>query len=142
MWDLLSSLQLSQHSSPFPIYSAKSAGQCKITVGIFHQNDIELTGQPGENELSDRRGVCSFPGPCMWSKTESDQNLRALLSCSSHVQLCDSSGCTLPGSSVSVILQVRTLEWVAIFPSRGSSPPRNRTLILCTSCTGRQILYH
>ena len=63
MWDLLSSLRLSQHSSPFPTYSAKPAGQCKITAGIFHQNDIELRGQPGENELNDRRAVCSFPGP-------------------------------------------------------------------------------
>ena len=34
---------------------------------------------------------------------------------------------TSPGSSVPEILQVRTLEWVVIFSSRGSSQPRDRT---------------
>ena len=33
----------------------------------------------------------------------------------------------------------RQLEWVAISSSRGSSWPRDRTLV---SCIGRQILYH
>ena len=32
-----------------------------------------------------------------------------------------------PGPSVHGIRQVRTLEWVAIFPSRGSSQPRDLT---------------
>ena len=32
-----------------------------------------------------------------------------------------------PGSSVHGILQARILEWVAIFPSRGSSQPRDQT---------------
>ena len=35
--------------------------------------------------------------------------------------------CSLPGSSVHGILQVRILEWVAIFYSRGSSQPRDLT---------------
>ena len=34
--------------------------------------------------------------------------------------------CSLPGSSVHVILQARILEWVAISFSRGSSQPRDR----------------
>ena len=38
--------------------------------------------------------------------------------------------CSLPGSSVYGILQARILEWVAMPSSRGSSPPRNRTLII------------
>ena len=46
---------------------------------------------------------------------------------------------SLPGSSVQGISQVRLLERVAIFYSKGSSRPRDRTRI---SCTGRQILYH
>ena len=37
------------------------------------------------------------------------------------------------------IIQARILEWVAIFFSRGSSQPRDRT---CVSCIGRRILYH
>ena len=35
--------------------------------------------------------------------------------------------------------QARTLEWVAISFSRGSSRPRDQT---CVSCTGGRILYH
>ena len=35
--------------------------------------------------------------------------------------LCDPVDCSLPGSSVHGILQARTLEWVAISFSRGSS---------------------
>ena len=46
--------------------------------------------------------------------------------------LCDSTDCSLPGSSVQGILQVRILEWVAV-PSPGGFPnpgikPRSPTL--------------
>ena len=40
------------------------------------------------------------------------------------------------------ILQARTLEWIAIFYSKGSSWPSNRTQVSCIFCVGRQILYH
>ena len=53
--------------------------------------------------------------------------------------LCDSMDCSLPGSSVHVILQARILEWGAISLSRGSSRPRDWTL---GSCIGRWILCH
>ena len=43
------------------------------------------------------------------------------------------------GSNVHGILPTRTLEWVAISFSRGSSQPRNQTHV---SCIGRQILHH
>ena len=46
---------------------------------------------------------------------------------------------SLLGSSVYRILQARMLEWVVISFSRGSSQPRDQTLI---SCVGRWILYH
>ena len=46
--------------------------------------------------------------------------------------------CNPSGSSVQGISQSRTLEWVAIPFSRGSSPARNWTHV---SCIGRQILY-
>ena len=39
----------------------------------------------------------------------------------SCLTLCDPMDCSLPGSSVHGILQVRILEWVAISFSRGSS---------------------
>ena len=42
-------------------------------------------------------------------------------------------------SSVSGISQARTLEWIAISFSKGSSGPRDWS---CSSCIGRQILYH
>ena len=41
-----------------------------------------------------------------------------------------------------VILQVRTLERVAMPSSRGSSRLRDQTHIFSVSCIGRQILYH
>ena len=56
----------------------------------------------------------------------------------SYLALCDPMDCSPPGSSVHGIFQARTLEWVAISYSRGSSQPRNRTHI----CIGRWILYH
>ena len=43
----------------------------------------------------------------------------------------DPMDCILPGSSVHGILQARILEWVAIYFSRGSSQPRNRTHVSC-----------
>ena len=45
--------------------------------------------------------------------------------------LCDPMAYSLPGSSVLGILQARILEWVAISSSRGSSHPRDQTLISC-----------
>ena len=52
--------------------------------------------------------------------------------------LCDSTNCSLAGSSFHGILQARILEWVTIPFSRGSSWPKDRTQF---SCIGRQILY-
>ena len=46
--------------------------------------------------------------------------------------------CSRPGSSVHGILQVRILEWVAIFYSRVSSQPRDQTRI---SCIGKWCLF-
>ena len=52
---------------------------------------------------------------------------------------CDPMDCNPPGSSVHGLLQARTLEWVAISFSRGSSQPRDWTpgLLNC-----KQTLYH
>jgi len=43
--------------------------------------------------------------------------------------LCDAMDCSLWGSSVHGIFQARVLEWIAISVSRGSSWPRNWTLV-------------
>ena len=45
--------------------------------------------------------------------------------------LCNPMDCSPPGSSVHGILQARTLEWVAIPFSRGSSQPRDQTHFSC-----------
>ena len=45
--------------------------------------------------------------------------------------LCNPMDCTPPGSSIHGILHARILEWVAIPFSRGSSWPRNWTLVSC-----------
>ena len=50
-----------------------------------------------------------------------------VLICFSRVQVCDPVDYSLPGSSVHGILQARTLEWVAMPSSRGSSQPRGWT---------------
>ena len=50
--------------------------------------------------------------------------------------------CSPPGSSVHEISQTRILEWVAISYSRGSSWPRDQTLVSHISCISRRILYH
>ena len=53
--------------------------------------------------------------------------------------LCDPMDCSLPGSSIHGILQVRILEWVVISFSRGSSQPRDQTFISCLAGRGKHI---
>ena len=47
--------------------------------------------------------------------------------------LCNPMDCSLPGSSVHRIPQARTLEWVDVPFSRGSSQPRDQTQVFCIS---------
>ena len=63
---------------------------------------------------------------------------KSLQSC---LLFCNPMNCSLPGSSVHGILQAGTLEWVAMPSSKGSSPPRDWTLISYVSCIGRWVLY-
>ena len=54
----------------------------------------------------------------------------------------DPIDCSLPGSSVHGIFQIRILEWVAISPSRGSSWPRDGTHIsYVLALAGRFFIY-
>ena len=50
-----------------------------------------------------------------------------MLSHFTRVWLCDPMDYSPPGSSVLGILQERTLEWIAMPSSRGSSQPRDQT---------------
>ena len=60
----------------------------------------------------------------------SDSSIQVLITqlCPS---LCDSMDCSPLGFSVHGILQARTLQWVAISFSRGSSHPTGRTWVSC-----------
>ena len=62
------------------------------------------------------------------------------------LQLCptlsDPRDCSSPGSSVHGILQARILEWVPMSTSRGSSQPRDQTLVSYFSCIGSLFLCH
>ena len=63
------------------------------------------------------------------------------LATQSCLTLCDPLDCSPPGSSVHGTLQARTLQWVAILSSRGSSQPRDWAQVSCLlHC--RQILYY
>ena len=60
------------------------------------------------------------------AKTLASEKAVCVLSGYSHIRLCHSMDCSLPGSPVHGILQARTLEWVAMVSSGASSQPRNR----------------
>ena len=61
-------------------------------------------------------------------------SLLLLFSLSEHVRLfCDPMDCSPSGSSVHGILQARTLGWVAISSSRGSSRPLLPQCLVCWS---------
>ena len=53
------------------------------------------------------------------------------LATQSCLTLCDPVDCSLSGSSVRGMLQARTLEWVAMPSSRGSSQTRDQTQVPC-----------
>ena len=70
-----------------------------------------------------------FWGRLLWSTTGS--NLEVMKAVWTkwlylYLTLCNSMGCSPPGSSVHEILQARMLWWVAVPSSRGSSQPRDR----------------
>ena len=56
--------------------------------------------------------------------------------------LCDPMTRACQASLSMGILQARILEWVAMLSSRGSSQPRDRTLISYISYNGSRVLYH
>ena len=82
----------------------------------------------------------------IWQTAKIKYKMRVCLCVCSVAQscltLCDPMDSSPPGSSVRGIFQAGILEQVAIFSSRGSAWPRNRTQVSCVSCTGKWILYH
>ena len=63
---------------------------------------------------------------------------KSLQSC---LTLCNPMDCGPPGSSAHWILQARTLEWVAMPSSKGSSRPRDWIRIPYVSCIGRRLFF-
>ena len=59
--------------------------------------------------------------------------MHACLVTKSCPTLCNPMNYSPPGSLVHGIFQARILEWVAISFSRGSSWPRDQTLVFCTA---------
>ena len=62
--------------------------------------------------------------PSPWKVKESESEVTQL-----YPTLCHPMDCNPPGSSIHGSLQARVLEWVAIFLSRESSWPRDRTWV-------------
>ena len=62
--------------------------------------------------------------------TPNGKNSMRVLVAQSCLTLCDPTDCS---PSVHGILQARILEWAVIPFSRGSSQPRDRTLVSCTA---------
>ena len=73
-------------------------------------------------------------GTFLWSASVQNPFVCVLVA-QSCPTLCDPEDCSLPGFSVHGFLQARILGWIAIPFSRGTSQPRNRTLVSCI--TGR-----
>ena len=70
------------------------------------------------------------------SGEERQRTDKLIRNCASVAQSCltlsDPMNCSPPVFSAHRILQARTLEWAAIFPSRGSSWLRDQTWVSCT----------
>ena len=103
----------------------------EISVITTAQHVLRVDGVPANSRNSAPGRACVvslLPGCCLVAK--------------SCLTLCSLMDCSLPGSSVHGISQTGIPEWAAISLRGGSSQPRDRTLIPCVSCVGRQLLYH
>ena len=113
--------------------------ECDVEVG---RGSLRLSCPPGSHVGSEGRGCqCS----CSKHKTHFSQFLQLCVVAEGHVCVCacsvaqscltlhDHIACSPPGSSVHGISQARVgiLEWVVISSSRGSSQPRDQTLVSC-----------
>ena len=90
------------------------------------------------NALRGRQPVYNSAG----RRLELKRRWRDLMCARSCLTLRDPMDCSPPDFSVHGIFQARMLEWVVTSFSKGSSPPRDQTIVSCVSCNGRQILYH
>ena len=108
------------------LHKAVNAG---LWLGICWQSNHWALQGNAVNQASETM----FPSKVFWlwqlyfSTSESE----IVQSC---LTLCDPMDCSLRGSSVHGVFQARILEWGAISFSRGSSQPRDRTLVSRIVC--------
>ena len=117
-WALGCSLQQLQLTGPVVVAPRLI---CPTARGIFLTGDqtcVPCTDRQILNHWTTRDNM--HFSHILQSKMFEDCYFR-VLSCFSHVQLCDPMDCSPPGSSVHGILLARILEWVAMPFSRGSS---------------------
>ena len=102
------------------IYTMYPSRSCCIPLGVYSLSPASLASPRWVLEL-----LCKETGSSggWWYV-----HAKSVQSCWT---LCEPTDCSLPGSSVYGILQARILEWIAIPFSRGSSQPRDRTLVSC-----------
>lgn len=94
--------------------------------------------QEGEEKGNNTSSTCGHSGGSREGRTQKGAPTYAARSsvAESSPTLCDPVNGSPPGPPVHGMPRVRTLEWVAVWFSRGSSPPRGQT---CVSCTGRRV---
>ena len=113
---------------------------------------------PEEEVREAPRGACPKPGLCTaahlerWPDATPLPTFGNVVSAAEEVlprsvtqlcpTVCDPRDCSPPGSTVHGILQTRILEWVAVPFSRGSSWPRNQTLVPSVSCIAGGLKWH
>ena len=92
-------------------------------AGQYHQGDKHDLGQTPRETVGNRDAwrAAVHGVPRSWTNWATEQQHSTVSTTQSCLTLCDPTDCSPPGSSVHGILQARTLEWVAIPFSRGSS---------------------
>ena len=119
---LQSTQQLSQAVSGGETPLTPARGWC-LKTAVPHQCTIILQ-PPGQDKRIARDGV-----------TNPASGVKVTQSCST---LCDPMDCSPPGSSVHGTLWAKTLEWVAVPFSGGSSQPRNGTKLLAAKTSRKE----
>ena len=113
-------MALGEKFSSLLLYMSAAAKSLQSSPTLCDPIDGSPPGSPSLGFSRQEHGVgCHFLLQCMKVKSESE----VAQSCPT---LSDPMDCSPPGSSVHGISQTKTLEWVAIPFSRGSSQPRDQ----------------
>ena len=130
-WHYLGNCQKCTFAIPAPSETCKwrwDPAGCVLTAlegNLMHQNFEKHCLQWKKTRFSSFRIKLGFHIRC---RTRACSCVLSLQLC---LTLCDPVDCSHQASSVHGILQARTLEWVAMPSSRGSSPPRDWTHVSC-----------